>query len=62
MTVSADPNAARITLEAVHGIKTKLGCKTTLGVSNVSFGLPERGALNASFFLLALEVSYHFLL
>lgn len=55
MTVSADPNAARITLEAVHEIKTKLGCKTTLGVSNVSFGLPERGALNASFFLLALE-------
>ena len=55
MTVSADPNAARITLEAVHAIREKLGCHTSLGVSNVSFGLPNRGAVNSSFFILALE-------
>lgn len=55
MTVSADPNAARITLEAVRAIREKLGCHTSLGVSNVSFGLPNRGAVNSSFFILALE-------
>ncbi len=55
MTVSADPFAARTTIKALSDIRRKLDCHTSLGVSNVSFGLPERGALNASFFLLALE-------
>lgn len=55
MTVSAAPLAARVTIEAISEIHRRLGCKTSLGVSNVSFGLPERGGLNASFFLLALE-------
>ncbi len=55
MAVSADPFAAKVTIEALSRIRRNLGCHTSLGVSNVSFGLPERGALNASFFLLALE-------
>ena len=55
MTVSADPLAARVTIKALSEIRRRLHCHTSLGVSNVSFGLPERGALNASFFLLALE-------
>ncbi len=55
MTVSADPFAARVTIKALSEIRRRLGCHTSLGVSNVSFGLPERGALNSSFFLLALE-------
>lgn len=55
MAVSADPFAAKVTIEALSRIRRNLGCHTSLGVSNVSFGLPERGVLNASFFLLALE-------
>ncbi len=55
MAVSADPNAARVTLEAVELIGKKLGCLTSLGISNVSFGLPARDALNGAFFTLALQ-------
>lgn len=54
LTVSADKNAAKETLKAVKLIKEKLGCHTSLGVSNVSFGLPERDAVNGNFFTLAL--------
>lgn len=54
MTVSADKNAAKVTLEALSRIKNELGCKTSLGVSNVSFGLPGRDAINSIFFALAL--------
>ena len=55
MTVSADPDAARTTLSALRYIREKLGCHTSLGVSNVSFGLPNREAVNGAFFTLALE-------
>lgn len=54
LTVSADPHAARETLRAVHRIRHELGCHVSLGVSNVSFGLPHREALNSAFFTLAL--------
>lgn len=55
MTVSADNRAALSTLGALKTIKTELGCHTSLGVSNVSFGLPNRDAVNGTFFALALE-------
>lgn len=55
MTVSADNKAALTTLEALRIIKNELGCHTSLGVSNVSFGLPVRDAVNGIFFALALE-------
>ncbi len=55
MTVSADNKAALATLSSLKLIKTKLGCHTSLGVSNVSFGLPNRDAVNGTFFALALE-------
>ena len=55
MTVSADGNAAKATLEALKIIKNELGCHTSLGVSNVSFGLPSRDVINGVFFALALE-------
>ena len=55
MAVSADPAAPSITLKAIRLIREKLGCRTSLGVSNVSFGLPARGAINGAFFSLALE-------
>lgn len=55
MTVSADKNAPSVTLGALNIIKHQLGCNTMLGVSNVSFGLPNRDAVNSTFFALALE-------
>lgn len=55
MAVSAEPMAAITTLEALSLIKNRLGCRTSLGVSNISFGLPLRDAVNGEFFSLALE-------
>ena len=54
LTISADQTAARETLRAVSIIKNELGCHTSLGVSNVSFGLPARDIVNSTFFALAL--------
>ena len=54
MTVSADPRAAAVTLAALRTIREELGCHTSLGVSNVSFGLPNRDAVNGVFFSMAL--------
>ncbi len=54
LSVSADKDSAKITLGAVKKM-TELGFKTVLGVSNISFGLPEREKINSSFFALALE-------
>ena len=55
MTVSADKNAARVTLEALRRIREELGCRTSLGVSNVSYGLPCRDGVNGTFFAAALQ-------
>lgn len=55
MTVSADNNAAFATLKSLNYIKNIIGCHTSLGVSNVSFGLPYRDAINGVFFALCLE-------
>lgn len=49
MTVGADPEAVKITLETIHLIREKWGLNMTLGASNISFGLPYRHALNAAF-------------
>lgn len=54
MTISADKNAANVTIQAVKML-TEQGFKTSLGVSNVSFGLPNREIVNAVFFTRALE-------
>ena len=54
LSVSSDKNAARVTLDAVRML-TERGYKTSLGVSNVSFGLPEREKINAAFFGMALS-------
>ena len=54
LTISADPQAALQTLEAVRRIRWELDCHTSLGVSNISFGLPQRDLLNGSFFTMAL--------
>lgn len=55
LTVSTDRNAPRVTLEAIRRIREELHCNTSLGVSNVSFGLPTRDFLNGTFFSLALS-------
>ena len=55
MTISADSSAARATIDALRTIKNELGCHTSLGVSNVSFGLPNRDAVNSTFFAMALS-------
>lgn len=55
LTVSAEQDACRETLKALHRVKTELGCKTCLGVSNISFGLPNRELVNRTFLTMALE-------
>lgn len=55
MSVATDKNAARTTLDSLRFVSREMGLHTVLGVSNVSFGLPSRETVNASFFALALE-------
>lgn len=55
MAVSADSGAAKTTLDSLRMVSERLGCGTVLGVSNVSFGLPERETITSTFFSLALE-------
>lgn len=54
MTISSDNRAAQVTLEAIGLLKKELGVRCLLGVSNVSFGLPNREDITAAFFTLAL--------
>ena len=54
LTISADNKSGKETLRAIGMINNKLGCHTSLGVSNVSFGLPKREIINSTFFALAL--------
>ena len=49
MTVCADSSAAKVTLETIRGVREELGVNMTLGASNVSFGLPDRDAINNTF-------------
>ena len=55
MTVSTNKDNAKITLECVRRLKNDLGVHTVLGVSNVSFGFPNRELLNSTFFTLAMQ-------
>ena len=54
LTISSDTKSALVTLDAVKSLSQK-GFMTSLGVSNISFGLPHRDRINASFFNSALE-------
>jgi 5-methyltetrahydrofolate--homocysteine methyltransferase len=54
MTVGADPQAVRTTLQTISLIRDELGVNMCLGASNVSFGLPERHVLNAAFLPMAM--------
>lgn len=55
MTVSSDEKGALTTLETLRRIRDELGCKSVLGVSNISFGLPQREIINSAFFTMAME-------
>ena len=55
MTVSSDNKGAITTLETVRRVRDELQGKTILGVSNISFGLPQREIVNAAFFTMALQ-------
>jgi 5-methyltetrahydrofolate--homocysteine methyltransferase len=54
MTVGAATDAVTITLETIRLIRDNLGVNMSLGASNVSFGLPDRHALNAAFLPMAM--------
>lgn len=54
LTVSAQQEQAAETLRAVRSIRQELGLQTVLGVSNISFGLPNRGLISQSFLIQAL--------
>jgi 5-methyltetrahydrofolate--homocysteine methyltransferase len=49
LTIGADSNAGKVTLETIRLLRQELGVNVSAGASNVSFGLPDRPALNATF-------------
>ena len=55
MTISSDSRSALVTLETLRRVRDELGGHTILGVSNISFGLPQREIINANFFTMALQ-------
>ncbi len=55
MTISSEPEGAKTTLEALKLVTEKLGVRTVLGVSNISFGLPERPIINSNFYTMAMQ-------
>ena len=55
MTISSDSQGAVTTLETLRRVRDELGGKTILGVSNISFGLPQREIINSAFFTMALH-------
>ena len=54
LAVSADADSANVVLESLRRVRAELGCRTVLGVSNISFGLPARPLLNGAFYTLAM--------
>lgn len=54
LTASAEQAGVMETLNALERVKKELGCRTVLGVSNISFGLPAREIVNHNFLMMAL--------
>ena len=54
MTISSEPDGAKVTLETLRRLRQELGVNTVLGVSNISFGLPARPVINAAFYTMAM--------
>ena len=55
MTISSEPNGAKVTLEAMKKVREIYGVQTVLGVSNISFGLPNRPIINSNFYTMAMQ-------
>lgn len=55
MTISSEPEGAKETLKALQLVRDNCGVRTVLGVSNISFGLPYRPAINANFYTMAMQ-------
>lgn len=55
LTVSSDKSAAETTIETIRRIRDDLHGHTILGVSNISFGLPEREIINSNFLAMAIK-------
>jgi len=55
MTVGHNSNAATVTLKTIELIKKEYGVNISVGASNVSFGLPDRPAVNSAFLALAIQ-------
>ena len=55
LTVSAEQEQAQNTLSALKEIRSRHDVHAVLGVSNISFGLPARGAVNAAFLVMAMQ-------
>lgn len=55
LTVGVDYSAALVTIEAIRKVREALGVNQTLGASNLSFGLPDRGVINHAFLAIAIE-------
>lgn len=55
MTVSSEPEGAKVTLETLRRLRQELRVHTVLGVSNISFGLPSRPVINAAFYIMAMQ-------
>jgi 5-methyltetrahydrofolate--homocysteine methyltransferase len=55
LTIGADSNAGKVTLQAVRLIHNEFGVNISLGASNVSFGLPDRPTVNISFLVMLIQ-------
>lgn len=55
LTISSEPDGAKVTLEALKRVREELGANTVLGVSNISFGLPNRPIINSNFYTMAMQ-------
>lgn len=55
LTASAEQDGVMETLNALHRVKNELGLRTVLGVSNISFGLPNRELITRTFLTMALH-------
>jgi 5-methyltetrahydrofolate--homocysteine methyltransferase len=55
LTMGADSTAGRIALDTVAMVRDKLGVNITMGASNISFGLPDRHAINSTFIAMAIH-------
>ncbi len=55
MTISSEPDGAKVTLEALRKVREIYGVRTVLGVSNISFGLPNRSIINSNFYTMAMQ-------